>query len=94
LQQGFPVAVALHARIFVVVEPRAAQAPVVHGKAQRLDQVQLAAGVGREADHVTGVGRDFRFDEDDAEHGAHCRARLHAPRFAFSVPVCARAPAR
>jgi hypothetical protein len=53
----------------VVIQPGAAQQPVFHVEAQRLDQVQGAAGVGRQADHVAGVGRDLGVDEHDAEHG-------------------------
>ena len=55
--------------VLVVVEPGAAQQLVVHRKAERLHQVQRAAGVGRQPDHVAGVGRDLGFDQDDAEHG-------------------------
>src|SRR5271169_936858 len=49
----------------VVVESGAPQFAVAEAKPQRLDQVQLGAGVGREADDVAGVGRDFRLHQDD-----------------------------
>ncbi len=58
----------MHGGVFVVIEPRSAQQLVVHRKTQRLDEMQLAAGVGGQADHVAGVGRDFGVDENDAKH--------------------------
>ncbi|MPN04156.1 hypothetical protein SDC9_151392 [bioreactor metagenome] len=56
--------------VFVVVEPGALQLLVVEFEAERLDEVELAAGVGGEADDVAGVGRDFGFDENDVQHAA------------------------
>ena len=56
---------------------------VVHRKAERFDQVQRAAGVGREPDHVAGVGRDLGVDEDDVEH-VGCSNALRANRGASS----------
>ena len=67
-EQGVPVGMAAHLGIFVVVESGAAQEAVGHREAQGLDQVQRAAGVGGQPDHVAGVGWDFGFDEDDVEH--------------------------
>src|SRR6185295_10516706 len=49
-------------------EARAPQLAVFHGEAQRLDQVQARAGVGGQPDHVAGVGRNLRIDQDDVEH--------------------------
>ncbi len=69
LQKGNPVGVAAHVGVLVVVQPGAPHQLVVHGKAQRLDQVQRAAGVRAQADHVARVRRDFGVDEDDVEHG-------------------------
>src|SRR5262249_16947251 len=54
----------------VVVEPGALEAAVVHGKAERLDEVEPTAGVRREPDDVAGIRRDLRLDEDDVEHQA------------------------
>jgi hypothetical protein len=31
--------------------------------------MECHAGIGAEADDITGVGRDFRLVEDDVEHG-------------------------
>ncbi len=58
----------LHVGKLVVVEPGALELAVIHGEAERLDQVQARAGVRREADHVAGVRRDLGMDEDDVEH--------------------------
>ena len=69
LQEAVPVGMAAQFGVFVVIQPGAPQQLVVHREAQRLDQVQLAAGVGTEPDHVAGVRRDFGVDEDDVEHG-------------------------
>src|SRR4051794_6395324 len=56
--------------VLVVVEPRALQLPILEAKAERLDEVQLRARVGREADHVARVRRNLRHDEHDRHHGA------------------------
>ena len=63
-------------------QPGTAQQLVVHRKAERLDQVQRAAGVGGQAYHVAGVGRDFGFDQDDVEHGPYFMTRRDARQFA------------
>lgn len=60
---------ALERRILVVVQPGATQAFVIQFETQRLDQVQLAAGVGAQADDVAGIGWDFGLEQDDVEHG-------------------------
>ncbi len=69
VQQGLPVGMAAHVGPLVVVQPGAAHQAVFHRKPQRLHQVQGAAGVGSQADHVAGVGRNLGFDQDDVEHG-------------------------
>src|SRR5690606_41863820 len=56
---------------FVVVEARAAQARVVQFEPERPHQVQPGPGVGAQADGVAGIGRNFRADEYDVEHGFH-----------------------
>ncbi|MNS70144.1 hypothetical protein D3C72_1034840 [compost metagenome] len=60
---------ALGGGILVVIEACAAHVAVFHGKSQRLDQVQAAAGIGAQADHIAGIGGDFWLDQDDVEHG-------------------------
>lgn len=64
-----PAGVAPQLGIFVVIEAGSAQQFVFHGETQGLNQVQAAARVGGQPDHVAGVGRDFRVDQDDVEHG-------------------------
>ena len=64
-----PRRMALQIRVLVIVEPRALELLVVHGKAERLDQVQPRTGVGAQPDHIAGVGRNLRVDEHDVEHG-------------------------
>lgn len=68
LQKGVPAGVALELRVFVVIQSGAAHVFVIHGKAERLNQVQGAAGVGRQADDVAGIGWNFGFDKDNMKH--------------------------
>ena len=56
------------ARVLVIVEPRAFQLTVVHSEAQRLDEMEVGGRIGGEPDHVAGIGRDFRMDENDGKH--------------------------
>ena len=88
VQQCAPVHMAAHRRVLVVVQPGASQLPVVHVKAQRLDQMQRTAGVGCQADHIAGVGRNFRRDQNDMEHRRHC-----PPVWRRRARATARAPA-
>src|SRR5205814_10715762 len=53
----------------VIVEAGALQLPVVHRIAERLDEVQARAGVGREPDYIAAVRRDLGVHEDDVNHG-------------------------
>jgi len=57
-----------HPRVFVIVEAGAPELAVVHAKPQRLDQVQVDPGIGRQADDVPRIGRDLGVDEDNGEH--------------------------
>ena len=68
-QKRWPVSVSCQFGVFVVVQTGAAHVFVFHGKTQRFHQVQGAAGVGRQADDVAGVGRDFGLDQNDMKHG-------------------------
>lgn len=65
--------VTLERGILVVVQPCPAQALVVQFEADRLDQVQVAAAVGAQADDVAGIRRNFWLKKDDVKH-----ARLQA----------------
>jgi hypothetical protein len=59
----------------VVVEAGALELAVAEREPERLDQVQLGAGVRREPDHVARVGRDLGMDEHDREHRGASRRR-------------------
>ena len=61
------------------------------------DQVQRAARIGCQANHVAGVGRDFGFDQNDMKHAPYCRSDIRAWRSAvvnksFSPVLCAPPP--
>ena len=56
------------ARVLVIVEPGAAQFRVFELEPERTDQVQLRAGVRAQPDHVAGVRRNLRLEEDDMQH--------------------------
>ena len=62
------VVVHVHGGQFVVVEAGAAHRLAVQAKSQRLHQVQLTTGVGREPNQVAGVRRNLRLEDDDVEH--------------------------
>ncbi len=65
--------VALERGILVVVQPRAPQALVIQFEADGLDQVQVAAAVGAQANDIAGIRRNFWLKKDDVKH-----ARLQA----------------
>ena len=68
-QQRLPAGMAQYLRVLVVVKPGAPHVLVLHRKTERLYQVQAAAGIGRQPDHIAGVGRNFGLDENYIEHG-------------------------
>ena len=55
-QQFFVVVVYSDIRIFVVIQPRAAQLLVIHLEAQGADQVQTSAAIGAKTDDIAGIG--------------------------------------
>jgi dihydroorotate dehydrogenase (NAD+) catalytic subunit len=57
-------------RHHIVVEPGAAQRLVLDIETQRPHQVQRAAGIGAQTDHVTRIRRNFRLEEHHVEHFA------------------------
>ena len=67
-QAAWQVGMTLECGVLVVVEPGAAQALVVQLKADRLDQVQVAAAVGAQPDNVAGIRRNFWLKKDDVKH--------------------------
>ncbi len=50
----------LHRRQFVVIKAGALHFARIERKTQRLDQMQIGAGVGAEADDIARVRREFR----------------------------------
>ncbi|EGQ61436.1 hypothetical protein GGI1_06632 [Acidithiobacillus sp. GGI-221] len=58
---------AMHLRKFVVIQPGAAQAAVIPGEAQRLDEMQGGSGIGAKADDIAGIGGYFRLIQDDVQ---------------------------
>ncbi len=54
--------------VFTVVQPGAAQAPLIQLETERLDQMQGGAGVGGQAHDVAGVGRYFRLEQSNIQH--------------------------
>jgi hypothetical protein len=65
------IGVALQRGVFVIIQAGAAQAFIVQLVTQRLDQVQVAAGIGAEPDNVAGIGRYFRLEQDHVKHAQH-----------------------
>lgn len=65
------IGVALQRGIFVIIQAGAAQAFIVQLVTQRLDEVQVAAGIGAEPDNVAGIGRYFRLEQDHVKHAQH-----------------------
>ena len=55
-------------RKFMIIQPGAHELPVLQREAERLDQMQLATGVGAQADDIAGIWRDFRLIENHMEH--------------------------
>jgi len=62
-QTDVQVGVAPGIRPLMIVEPGPLQFGVVEREAQRLDQMQLSAGICANTDDVSGIGRDFRLIE-------------------------------
>ena len=52
----------------IVIQSRAAQSFVLDVEAERLHEVQCAAGIGAQADHVAGFGGNLRLEEHHIEH--------------------------
>lgn len=58
----------LHPGQLVIIEPGAARRGTVQLEAERMDQVQCYAGIGRQTNDIARVRRDLRFIEDDVKH--------------------------
>ena len=67
-QKTVPICVFFHRRVLVVVQACTTHAFVIHGEAQRFDQVQTTTGVGCQTDDIPRVGRYFRLVKHKVEH--------------------------
>ena len=65
--EGIPISVYFHLGIVMVIQAGPSHFCVVKRKAERLNQMQLGAGVGAQADDVAGIRRDFWFNQYDVE---------------------------
>jgi hypothetical protein len=68
VHKGLPTGVALHIGVLVVIQAGSAHLFVLHGKAQWLDQMQAATGIGSQSDDVAGVGWNFGLNQNDMKH--------------------------
>src|SRR5690606_20863009 len=89
VQAVLQVGVALERRVFVIVQPGAAQALVVQLIAEGFDQMQLTPAVGAQPDNVAGIGWNFRLKKDDVKH-ARYSARRRAAFYSSGRPSAAR----
>ncbi len=53
----------------MIVEPSAPNLGRIDAETKWVDEVQLAARIGRQPDDIAGIGWDFGFEKDDMEHG-------------------------
>jgi hypothetical protein len=68
---------AFDAGVLVVIQAGSAHLFVLHGKAQRLNQMQAAARVGGQTDDVAGVGWNFGLNQNDVKHAVFRCLSLH-----------------
>jgi hypothetical protein len=64
----------------VVIQAGTPHRLAVQAESQRLDEMQLAAGIGREPDQVAGVGRDLGLEYDQVKHGSRCARQTRSRR--------------
>lgn len=67
VEAGGQIRILRDAREFTVVEPRTSQSRLVQREAQRMNQMQVRAGIGAQTNHIAGVGRNLRLVEDDMQ---------------------------
>lgn len=72
-QKRFPGLMDLDRGVLVIVEPGTLHVLVVKRKPQRLHEMQSGARIRTEANDVTRVGRNFRVNKNDVEHGSFAR---------------------
>ena len=63
-----PIVMNMDLRQLRIIHPGTAQLRCAEIEAERLDEVQMRADIGAQANDVAGVGRDFGLIEDDVEH--------------------------
>ena len=73
-----------------VVEAGALELAVGDREAQRLDEVQRAAGRGAESRDVAGVGWDLGFDQHDVQRNVAHRVGLDDPLVRLHQPFARR----
>src|SRR5450759_1675974 len=56
------------ARKLVIIQPGAKQLFILQREAERFDQMQLATGIGAQADDIAGVRRNLRLVQNHAKH--------------------------
>ena len=66
-ETGRQVRVLMHACHVVIVESCAPDARIVQREPEWPDEVQRGAGVRAKPNNISGIGRDFGFEEDDVE---------------------------
>jgi len=54
--------------VFMVIKSCTSQLPVINIEPQGADQMQACPCIGAQAYNVAGVGRDFRFKEDNGKN--------------------------
>ena len=67
IEKARPIHVRLGKAALVVIEPCPSHLCVIERKAHRPDQVQSGTRVGAQANDITGVWWDLRFDQHDVE---------------------------
>lgn len=53
---------------FVVIQAGTLELAVIQRKAERMEQMQTAAGIGAKAYDIAGVGRNLRLIQDNMKH--------------------------
>lgn len=85
----------LHGLPLVVIKPGPPQAGIIEIEAQRAHQVQLRAGIGAQANSITGIRRNFGMDKDDVKHSVilplpHPLRRTFTPKAQTARPEMPR----
>jgi hypothetical protein len=65
-------------RIFVIIKPRPSELPIIEFESEWLYKMKIKAGVGTQADDVTRVRGNFRFEQYDIGHSIRPVAGAYA----------------